>query len=326
MSGAAEDRAITGAKAIAQTAASWLERSDRPDWNEADQRAFDAWLEESPAHRLAYWRVKGAWGHTDRLAALRPRMGGGLTPPPRRTGLLFRVAAGGIAAVVIGAVASGMFLSGSRDKVYSTGLGVRETITLPDGSQIELNTDTAVRVAEGGLHRHVTLLRGEAYFQIRHNAAHPFIVLAGNQRVVDLGTKFLVREDAGRVEVTLVEGRARIEPVEAAVPSRSATLAPGDVAVASARSLKVTSKPVASLSDELGWRRGVLVFRRTTLAEAAAQFNRYNAHKLVIEDGAAGLQIGGIFQANNPELFARVAQDVLGLKITHRGGETAISH
>jgi transmembrane sensor len=204
---------------------------------------------------------------------------------------------------------------------------VRETITLPDGSQIELNTDTSVRVAEAALHRNVVLDRGEAFFQIKHDAVHPFVVTAGNNRVVDLGTKFTVRAEPDRVEVTLVEGRARIEPLEGNAPSRIATLAPGDVAVAEKGSLRVSTLTKRDLADDLGWRRGVLIFRRTTLGEAASQFNRYNTHKLVVKGAAvAELQLGGTFQSNNPELFARVARDVLGLRIENRGGETVISH
>ncbi len=70
----------------------------------------------------------------------------------------------------------------------------------------------------------------------------------------------------------------------------------------------------------------MLIFRRTTLSEAAAQFNRYNTHKLIVPDASvAELQLGGTFQSNNPELFARIARDVLGLRIQNRGSETVIS-
>jgi transmembrane sensor len=313
---------------IAREAATWLERREREDWSEADNNALESWLAQSPAHKLAFWRVKGAWSQTERLNALRPTtlQKPAVAVPTRKTRPVLRFAAAAIAAAVIAGFAANNLLSGPRYKTYSTGVGVRETITLPDGSQIELNTDTSVRVAEAAFHRNVVLDRGEAFFQIKHDAAHPFVVTAGNSRVVDLGTKFTVRAETGRVEVALVEGRARIEPVDGNAPSRIATLTPGDVAVAEKDSLRVSTLTKRDLADDLGWRRGVLVFRRTTLAEAAAQFNRYNTHKLVVPDSAvAELQLGGTFQSNNPELFARVARDVLGLRIQNRGGETVIS-
>jgi len=312
---------------ISREAATWLERREREDWADADNAALETWLAQSPANRLAFWRVKGAWSQTERLNALRPATA--LKPAAiraRKTRPVLRFAAAAIAVAVIGGYAASNILSGPAYKTYSTGVGVRETITLPDGSQIELNTDTSVRVAEAALHRNVVLDRGEAFFQIKHDAAHPFIVTAENSRVVDLGTKFTVRAETGRVEVALVEGRARIEPLEGNTRGRIATLAPGDVAVAEKDSLHVRTLPTRDLADDLGWRRGVLIFRRTTLSEAAAQFNRYNTHKLIVPDASvAELQLGGTFQSNNPELFARIARDVLGLRIQNRGSETVIS-
>jgi len=312
---------------ISREAATWLERCEREDWADADNAALETWLAQSPANRLAFWRVKGAWSQTERLNALRPATA--LKPAAiraRKTRPVLRFAAAAIAVAVIGGYAASNILSGPAYKTYSTGVGVRETITLPDGSQIELNTDTSVRVAEAALHRNVVLDRGEAFFQIKHDAAHPFVVTAENSRVVDLGTKFTVRAETGRVEVALVEGRARIEPLEGNTRGRIATLAPGDVAVAEKDSLHVRTLPTRDLADDLGWRRGVLIFRRTTLSEAAAQFNRYNTHKLIVPDASvAELQLGGTFQSNNPELFARIARDVLGLRIQNRGSETVIS-
>lgn len=312
---------------VAREAATWLERRESEDWNDVDNASLETWLAQSAAHRIAFWRVNGAWSQTDRLSALRPLPTQRSVPAsPRKTRPLLRFAAAAIAVAVIGSVAANNMLSGPAYKTYATGVGVRETITLPDGSQIELNTDTSVRVAEAGRHRNVVLDRGEAFFQIKHDSVHPFVVTAGNSRVIDLGTKFSVRTEPGRVEVALVEGRARIEPVEGHAPARIATLTPGDVAVAEKDSLNVRSLPKRDLADDLGWRRGVLILRRTTIAEAVAQFNRYNTHKLIVTDPAvAELPLGGTFQTTNPELFARVARDVLGVKLEVRGNETVIS-
>jgi transmembrane sensor len=312
---------------IAREAAAWLERREREDWTDADNASLETWLAQSAAHKLAFWRVRGAWMQTDRLSALRP-LSAPHRPvqPARKQRPVLRFAAAAVVAAVIGGVVASGILSGPAYKTYSTGIGVRETVTLPDGSQIELNTDTSLRVAEAGRHRNVILDRGEAFFQIKHDAAHPFVVAAGNSRVIDLGTKFSVRAEPGRVEVALLEGRARIEAAADHARPRTATLVPGDIAVAKADSLDVRALPSRDLADDLGWRRGVLIFRRTTLAQAAAQFNRYNTHQLVIEGAdVAHLQLGGTFQTNNPELFARVARDVLGLKLETRGRETVIS-
>jgi transmembrane sensor len=103
-------------------------------------------------------------------------------------------------------------------------------------------------------------------------------------------------------------------------------LAPGDVAVATPGAMTVTKKPEASLADQLAWRQGLLIFNDTTLAEVAAQFNRYNSKKLVIADAAtARLAIMGKFPVNDVDLFGRVAKAVLGVRVETRDSEVVIS-
>jgi transmembrane sensor len=221
---------------------------------------------------------------------------------------------------VIGA-ASAAYLLSPKMTTYQTTLGGHRIVALADGSRIELNTDTVLR-ADG---REAELLKGEAYFQIKHDAAHPFVVNAGAHRITDLGTKFLVRRDADRLEVALTEGSARVDSPEGSAQG-SKLLAPGDVVIATANSLSMTKRPAADLTSALSWRRGLLVFKYTGLGESANEFNRYNRRKLVIADGAiAKRTIYGTFQANNVELFARVARDVLGLRVENRGSEIVIS-
>jgi transmembrane sensor len=167
--------------------------------------------------------------------------------------------------------------------------------------------------------------KGEAYFKIKHNSAHPFVVMARGRRVMDLGTEFLMRAEPKRLEVALVAGRAQIDS-----PSdprqEPAVLTPGDVAIATANAINVTARPAKSLSDELSWRQGVLVFKYTTLADAAAEFNRYNARKIIIADPkVASLTIVGTFPSNDVSAFTDAAQAIFGLKIENRHGAIAIT-
>ncbi len=70
-----------------------------------------------------------------------------------------------------------------------------------------------IRVANEANPRKIWLDRGEAYFQIKHDSSRPLTVMTRSYRIVDLGTKFLVRQEDDRLEVSLVEGRARFEAV-----------------------------------------------------------------------------------------------------------------
>ena len=310
-------------EAVRAEAAEWLARRDRGPWAEEDQAALQQWLGQSLAHSTAFWRLEAAWNRANRLRAARGDGGNRFLQAVsnRFTPMLFRAAA---AALVIGVAGTSAFYAMQpRERSYEATVGGHEALTLGDGTKVELNTDTKVRVSQD--RRKVWLDRGEAYFDVVHDAAHPFTVMVGEHRVTDLGTKFLVRQNANRIEVSLFEGRAKLDSTAEWSRSRSATLMPGDVAVATANSLSVMKKPEKAMTSELGWRRGVLIFRHASLAEAAAEFNRYNRRKLVVEDAAAArLTIDGTFQADNIDDFTRLAQLVLGVRAEDRGSEIAL--
>ncbi len=308
---------------INAAAARFLERRDLGRWNDADQTELDAWLEESAAHCAAFWRLEAVWADADRLSALRSFRPQAANAQPRRNPwpILRRTAAAAIVIAATGAAGAAYFLQPEGER-YATPVGGREVITLFDGSQVELNTDTSVRIAPAK--RMAWVEKGEAYFQIKHDAAHPFVVAVAGHRIVDLGTKFVVRDQPGRLEVSLVEGRARVESPNKA--ARPAVLTPGDVAVATATAISVTKKTEKHLTSELGWRRGVVIFDYTSLAEAVAEFNRYNQKKIVLTaDAPKHLTMVGTFPINDVELFGRVATLVLKVHVANRGDKIVIS-
>jgi len=151
------------------------------------------------------------------------------------------------------------------------------------------------------------------------------VVLAGDHRITDVGTVFVVRRASQRLEVALVEGRARFDTPDDPA-AEAIDLSAGDKVVATARGVARSIKPVAALTNELGWRRGVLVFDGTTLAEAATEFNRYSTTKLVVPNPeVARLTINGTFQINDMKAFIDATQVVLGLKLETRNNEILIS-
>lgn len=328
MSGAIPTRAIgLSADEIESVAAALIERRDFGDWNEKDEAELELWLAQSQAHRAAYWRLEAAWDHTRRLAALNSASVEMESPGPSRNvwPWLLRIAAAFAVAASVG-MGANYILSSPRDRTYATGIGGHEAVTFADGSKIELNTDTVLRARMTTAQRIVWLDRGEAYFEVRHDATHPFIVIAGDHRVTDLGTKFLVHRRPGRIEVALLEGSAEFSAANVQARAQSALLMPGDVAIGTAASISVTKKSAPELSRELGWRNGVLVFKHTALADAAAEFNRYNRQKLIIADPQTGqLTIGGTFKAHHLEDFTQLVQLVLGLRVENKGDEIVIS-
>jgi transmembrane sensor len=315
-------QSVSAAKDVRVQASRWRERRDREDFGSADQAELDAWLAQSPDNMVAYLRVDDAWSRADRLGALRRP-----TRPvgPERRVLIARIAAALGLAAVLGVVAYSEMDTPVREHTYATAIGNREQIRLADGSEIELNTDTTLRTRITPQERRVWLDKGEAYFNIRHDAAHPFIVMAGTHRVTDLGTKFFVRHDNDRLEVAVMEGKAQVD-ANGKTDVKPAVLLPGDVVVATASSILETKKSVQDLSDKLGWRQGMLVFHHTTLADAAAEFNRYNREKIVIGDTAiARLTINGTFPSRNVGDYTHLTQEVFGLHVEKQGDIAVLS-
>jgi transmembrane sensor len=314
-----EQALIDTAGAVRAKAAEWLARRESEEWDDATRANFDAWLAQSFAHRVAFLRVENAWAQTHRLSVLRKPFSRATPLAKRPWRGTTRIAA--VVAVVAGlGTAAMLYPLKSQDQVFRTPLGGRETITL-----IELNTDTVLRARITADRRQLWLDRGEAFFKVQHDERHPFEVMAGDHRITDIGTQFTVRRDGEKVKVSLLEGSVRFD-----APAHSGTkpvyLKPGEELVASAEKISVRALSTAQTSRELGWREGMLFFDNTPLAEAAAEFNRYNTKKIVVADATAGRRmIGANFATGNIALFARMARAVLGLHVQEGADAIVIS-
>lgn len=317
---------MSSAVQLERQAAQWLLRREDEGWSPADQVALDAWLAESTANQVAYLRLEHGWRKVDRLVALRnpASMAPAPLPPVPSRSHRFRWA---IAATVLLALAAASWHQlvlppGS----YATGIGEHEIVPLADGSRIELNTDTRVRAEVNDKTRTVWLERGEAYFDVKHVDSIPFVVYAGQRRITVLGTRFSVRRDGEQMRVVVAEGRVQVAELVAGHGQPPIIVTPGSmVRVAGAANLLEPSSPERA-GRELSWRRGILQFSETTLADAALEFNRYNDRKLVILDPeVAGIRIGGSFEATNVEVFAQLLRDGFGLAVTEDGRTMKIS-
>lgn len=313
------------ADAIEAQAADLLQRRNFWNWSDADQAELDDWLAQSPAHLVAYLRLESALDRTDRLVALRapsdaPAAHSWAWP------MLLKVAAAFALVAVLGMAAASLLVPRPSERIYRTAIGGRETITFTDGSKIALNTNSVLRARMTTNERVVWLDRGEAFFQVKHDAAHPFVVMVGDRRVTDLGTQFIVRREPKKLEVAVVQGRVWFDAPDKQTLTQTAFLMPGDVATVAADKMSRTKMTVHELSNQLAWRRGVLVFHHTPLSEAAEELNRYNRLKIVISDQtAAGLTMNGSFPANSISAFTEAARDVFGLKVEYRGDEIVIT-
>jgi len=326
MSASSENGAqnASAAMTIEDIAADWsaLRRMGN-NWNSERQAELDAWLTQSLAHRIAYLRIEATWRRTDRLAALRQPMQESADRRVDRKTFWTRIATA-IGIVLLVGVIAGNYFARPHGQLIETPKGGREQLTLSDGSQVELNTDTAIRIDLDGQTRAVELMRGEAFFQIKHNSARPFVVTAAGHRIVDLGTQFLIRMAPESLRVALLEGRARLESTQ--LRQHAVVLTPGDVAVATADVTHVSRTSERELSENLAWRRGVIVFRNQRLDKAAVEFNRYGGPQIIVADAdTAKLRVNGTFLTTGGEDFAAISREIFGLHVEHRNGSIVLS-
>ena len=319
---------MSRADEIEEIAALWVLRREEPAWSSDDEEKLDRWLAQSDAHKVAFWRLEHGWNEADRIASIgdapRPE-----SLPKRGSNWAPLAVAASLALVAFLAVLQSVDFPPARDSVqqaqFATSVGGRKTVNLPDGSRVELNTDTLIKAALGSSGREVWLDRGEAFFNVQKDSRRAFVIHAGLRTIRVLGTKFSIRRETDNLVVAVLEGRVRVDNAAAGGSGQSATLAAGDVATAKGRTLLVTSDSIQTVQDQLAWRSGMLVFNETTLAEAAEQFNRYNDKRLIIAGPkAARTRIGGSFKAGNVEAFARLLQEAYGLDVEIRGNEIVV--
>ena len=195
---------------------------------------------------------------------------------------------------------------------------------LNDGSVVAINTQSSINVAMHSTLREVTLDRGEAWFKVAHDSRRPFIVSAGRIRVLAVGTAFSVRRHDDGAEVQVTEGV--VETWTVGEEARATRIAAGS------RTYVVEyepPKPLAASADiehSLAWRDGQIVLEGETLDQAVAQFNRYNAKKLVISDSAlAAEKLVGQFRATEPQTFAKAVVTTLGARVDEMGDTIQLS-
>lgn len=295
-------------------AADWFARLNKHDVSNADMEAFRIWR-KAPGHKEAYDAVDAFWRRSHALKNdpdIKGLLEGALSrtapspaKPPRRL-----VYGAGLAFVILAAIGGGYVLW--APKTYSTAVGEQRTVQLSDGSSVMLDTDSKMAVRLSGAKRDIHLTRGQAMFEVAHDAARPFVVTAGETSVTALGTRFDVRRDGGGATVTLVRGAVEVRQTASGKSSQVWRLAPGQRVAT--RAAAAAPRPV-DVESATSWTSGRLIFRATPLREAVAEFNRYERHKIEVADSSVGDElISGVFAVGDPNTFVGFVAELHDLK------------
>jgi len=276
-------------------AAAWLVLLDDDPGDAARQAEFRAWLAADPAHAAAWEGMSRTGELLSRAdgveeadaAAARPTHGTRV-----RTGRW--VAAGLLAAGLAFFLAPAMLLQLQAD--HATGTARIETLHLADGSAVRLGPDSALKLDFSGGERRVTLLSGEALFDVAHDAQRPFRVVTADATTTVLGTRFDVALLDGGTSVAVVRGHVQ---VDARSGTTSFDLLPGDwVRVGGDGRTERGSDPAGYL---IFGRDGRLAVRNRPVAEVVARLRPWFSGRIVIADGEAGDRpVTGVFDLTDP--------------------------
>lgn len=295
-----------------------------------DYRRFEAWRRRSPEHAKAYADVEAFWALLDEpaqrvfeqeeaQACLKACIDSPIrkaTPPVARRPM--RRAFAGLA--LASTVAIALWLPGAIrfwTSDFHTQWGERRDFTLEDGSRISLNTHSALSVEFSPKQRLVQLLEGEAFFQVTHDPARPFVVATSHSRVQVTGTAFDVYTHDERMTVTVLEGRVRVYPDRA--EDKGIELTAGLQASGDTQGLG----PVLRVDTQqaVAWREGLLVFELQPLAAVIDELNRYYPGKLMIADPRIrDRTISGAFHLTRPWDILAAIEKTLGLSSLNLSG------
>jgi transmembrane sensor len=284
---------------IKAEAAAWLARLHSEDRRSDDEAGFRTWLAEDSRHARAFELVTTAWEASGaRVPDSGARRAFARSARRRTLALGAMVALASIAAISLG------FLHGLSADTYATQVGEQRSVALDDGSHVILDTNTLIRVTLGEERRSVELLQGRAHFEVATDALRPFLVRAGDQQVIAIGTAFDVSRQGDRVSIVLVEGRIEVQATSASARPFTRLDAPG--ARITFESAGAVAQDHPDLTEVTAWQDGREVFDDQTLASAVAAMNRYTRRPIVIADESlASRRISGVYGTKDPEAFAR---------------------
>lgn len=203
---------------------------------------------------------------------------------------------------------------------YDTGIGEQRSLTLEDGSIVELNARSKVRIAFDERQRDVELLEGQALFRVAKDHQRPFVVQAGTASVRAVGTQFDVNRKSEGTTVTVLEGRVLTKQTQRG----------GEILLVSGEQMTVTPTAVQKTESPdvvaaTAWTQHLLVFDGTALSDVLEEFSRHTRRRIVVDSPElAALKISGQYTSTNPDSLLRFLSLQQGVIVSEVNGEIHI--
>ena len=314
---------------VMDTALNWFSLLQGYPDDEGLRASFEQWIQQDVKNANAFSEVSGVWElpELDKVAVDVGKTVRSAKPPERLKGSLpFRLhrrklmnAMMTAAAVIMVAIGvqqyPAMILSWRSD--YQTQVGAQQDITLPDGTRMTLNTSSAVSLDFNDGRRTVTLLQGEAYFDVVHDASHPFKVKSEFSEVEVKGTAFSVRNDRNKDTVVLERGVVQV--TGEADKGEKAELLPGQSIIATQSGLLAvtTSNP----DKVMAWRDGRIIFNNQPFEQVLGELGRYYNHSIIVTSNRIGkARVTGNYRLDSTERTIRSLAATVGGTVTRVPG------
>jgi transmembrane sensor len=208
--------------------------------------------------------------------------------------------------------------------MFGTGVGMRDSVVLSDGTRVIIGPLSSITVNPGyGTAGRSVEVKGDAWFDVKHDERLPFTVHAGSATIVDVGTRFAVRtDDPDGVAVSVSEGSVSLQQVNTPA-QQGVILKAGDNGILQHGGQVIARRGLAT-DDDVAWLKGRLVFREAPISEVATSMRKWYGIQLQVPDKSlASRHITASFAGESPERVLEVIRLALGAEIERRG-DTAI--
>ncbi|HTM81897.1 FecR family protein [Asticcacaulis sp.] len=306
----------TSVDALLTEAAIW---HTRMDCGTADVIDFEKWRDADPRHAAAFARVVGTAERVREQRApvhrlLEMKKEAQVSQSRRR----FLVA--GVGAVAATSMGAGMFaLFGGTRASAETAVGEHGVRKLPDGGQLDINTNSKVQWQFDKNERAVWLSRGEIAVVVPHDA-RPFCLYAGGEKVLVAAGRLNARLRNEALDLLILDGACMVLGQKANGPAResdkSIEVRAGEAVLTSANGTRVRTMAPNDIQFVASWQKGELIFRGETLGTAVDEYNRYLTRKISIGDPSLqAIQLGGRFKTHDPADFLASLHAGFGINV-----------
>lgn len=302
-------------------ALAWVVRLHSGHTSDQDRRACEAWQRVSPAHQHAFLEASTLWeeiGHANPTLPSTSRIvrpAG--SPSPRWRPRLRRWSLVACFILAIGWFSWEPLLDQFRFQTahHRTAVGQQEQVVLQDGTQLMLNTDTALNVVFSPQRREVDLLKGEAAFAVTPDSTRPFTVRSQDTAATALGTKFVVQTRNDSVTVTVSEHAVQVSSLNSHAALHVVVREGQQISYSTNGGWSTPQSVDANQTS--AWQRGKMIFQAQPLGAVVADLNRYrHGHIFILNPSLRSLPVTGVFEIDDPDSALRVIEQTLGIRDT----------